>query len=211
MIFQTDVITRDVRVCIDMNRSGDALFEEGDLDTLSLDEIIRSKIEDGVRIVHMQAQNYMLSGGYNFGDAVYWGDMESGWVLLPDDFMRLVVFEMSDWAQAVYQAISTDDPLYERQRSRVKAIRGTAERPVCAIGIRPEGRVLEFYSCRSEDATVRRAVYLPYPKVDECGGIDISERCYRAVVYAVAGLVLVAIGEAERGNALSEMAQGMLK
>ena len=211
MIYQLDKIMQDVRICLDQNMTSDALLESGDIDTLALDDIIRSKILEAVQRVHMDAPNYLLEGGHNFGDAVYWRELESGWVLLPQDFMRLVVFEMDDWEQAVYQAISTDDPEYEKQRSRFKGIRGTAQRPVCAIAIRPEGRVLEFYSCKSKDAQVSRAMYIPYPKIDEGNGVDICERCYNSVVYTAAGLTLLTCGEVEKGNAVSELAQTFLK
>ena len=202
---------QDVRICLDQNMESDALIESGDIDTLALDEIIKSKILEAIQRVHMHAPNYLLEGGHNFGDAVYWRELESGWVLLPPDFMRLVVFEMDDWEQAVYQAISTDDPEYEKQRSRFKGIRGTAQRPVCAIAIRPEGRVLEFYSCKSKNAQVSRAMYIPYPKIDEDNGVDICERCYNAVVYTAAGLTLLTCGETEKGNSVSELAQTFLK
>lgn len=211
MIYQLDKIMQDVRICLDQNMTSDALLESGDIDTLALDEIIKSKILEAIQRVHRDAPNYLLEGGHNFGDAVYWRELESGWVLLPPDFMRLVVFEMDDWEQAVYQAISTDDPEYEKQRSRFKGIRGTAQRPVCAIAIRPEGRVLEFYSCKSKDAQVSRAMYIPYPKIDEDNGVDISERCYNAVIYTAAGLTLLTCGEVEKGNAVSELAQTFLK
>lgn len=211
MIFQIDKIMQDVRICIDQNMESDALIESGDIDTLALDEIIKSKILEAIQRVHMDAPNYLLEGGHNFGDAVYWRELESGWVLLPPDFMRLVVFEMDDWEQAVYQAISTDDPEYEKQRGRFKGIRGTAQRPVCAIAIRPEGRVLEFYSCKSKNAQVSRAMYIPYPKIDEDNGVDICERCYNAVVYTAAGLTLLTCGETEKGNSVSELAQTFLK
>lgn len=210
MIYHVDKIMQDVRICLDQNMTSDALLKSGDIDTLSLNDIIRSKILEAVQRVHRDAPNYLLEGGHNFGDAVYWGEKESGWVLLPKDFLRLVVFEMDDWEQAVYQAISTDDPEYEKQRSRFKGIRGTSQRPVCAIGIRPEGRVLEFYSCKSRDAKVSRAIYMPYPNEDEYGGVDISERCYNAVIYTAAGLTLMTCGEMEKGNTVSELAQTFL-
>ena len=210
MIFQIGKIMQDVRICLDQNMASDALIESGDIDTLALDEIIKSKILEAIQRVHRDAPNYLLEGGHNFGDAVYWRELESGWVLLPKDFLRLVVFEMDDWDQAVYQAISTDDPAYEKQHRRFKGIRGTAQRPVCAIGIRPEGRVLEFYSCKSTDAKVSRAIYIPYPKIDEDGGVDISERCYNAVIYTAAGLTLLTCGETEKGNSVSELAQTFL-
>lgn len=211
MIYQIDKIMQDVRVCIDQNTTSGSLVDSGDIDTLSLDEIIKSKILEAVERVHLNAPSYLLEGGHNFGDAIYWRELESGWVLLPQDFLRLVVFEMSDWERAVYTAISTDDPDYEKQRSRFKGVRGTAQKPVCAIAIRPEGKVLEFYSCKSTDAQVSRAMYIPYPEIDEYGGVDISERCYKAVVYTAASLTLITLGEAEKGNMLAEVAKTFLQ
>lgn len=210
MIYQLDKIMQDVRICLDQNMNSEPLIENGDMDTLALDGIIKSKIVEAIQRVHLEAPNYLLEGGHNFGDAVYWRDLESGWVLLPDDFMRLVVFEMDDWEQAVYQAISTDDPEYEKQRSRFKGIRGTAQRPVCAIAIRPEGKVLEFYSCKTTDAKVSRAMYLPYPRIDEDGGVDVCERCYNAVVYMTAGLVLSSLGESDRYQVMIELSKTYL-
>lgn len=206
MIFQTDKIMQDVRACLDDNMKSDALLQTEDIDTLSLDDIIKSKIVEAVRRVHSNAPYYLLENGHNFGDALYWGDMESGFVLLPDDFMRLVVFEMDDWEQPVYVAISPDDPRYSLQHSRFKGIRGTAEKPVCAIVVRPEGKALEFYSCKSENAQVSQAVYMPYPSIDKDGGVDIAERCYDAVVYTAVALTFVTLGEDTRAKTLLDLA-----
>lgn len=197
---------RDVRVCIDENTTSDALVQNQDIDTLSLNDIIKSKIVEAVRRVHSSAPYYLLENGHNFGDALYWCDLESGFVLLPDDFMRLLVFKMDDWEQAVYTAISPDDPLYSQQHSRFKGIRGTAEKPICAIVVRPEGKALEFYSCKSEDAMVSQAVYMPFPSIDKDGGVDIAERCYDAVIYTAAALTLVTLGEDTRAKTLLDLA-----
>ncbi len=209
-VYTLDNITKDVRIALDQNMTSEALTEIGDVDTLALNEIIRSKIVQAVKQVHSVAPIYLLDGGNNFGDAVYWKDNESGWVLLPEDFMRLVVFEMDDWAQAVFAAMSIEDSEYLQQSSRFKGIRGTAQKPVCVISVRPEGRALEFYSCKSKDATVSRAVYMPYPKVDENDGIVICQRCYDAVVYTTAALVLTTYGDVEKGNALTTLAKESL-
>lgn len=193
-------------MCIDQNMVSDALSGIGDVDTLALDDIIESKIVEAVQRVHMEAPYYLLEVGHTFGGTINWGDQESGWILLPDDFMRLVVFEMDDWEQAVYAAISVDDPLYAQQRSRFKGIRGTSQKPVCAIAIRPQGKVLEFYSCKSEEATVSRAVYIPYPEITN-GSIEISEPCYTAVIYMAAGLTLSALGETDKASTMMELSK----
>lgn len=207
MVYTKEEIMRDVRVCLDQNMTSEQLFQEGDIETLALDDIIKSKILEAVERVHGIAPVYLLEEGHSFGDAVYWGDQESGWVLLPQDFMRLIVFEMSDWERSVYEAISTSSAEYALQRQKIKALRGTYQRPVCAIGIRPEGKVLEFYSCKSEEAYVSRAQYMPYPKIDADGGVDISERCYTAVIYTIAALVLTTYGEIEKASSLTELAK----
>ena len=209
-VYPLDKIAEDVRITLDLNKTSDALTEIGDVDTLALNDIIRSKIVEAVKRVHSTAPHYLLDGGYNFGDAVYWMEHESGWVLLPEDFMRFVVFEMDDWARPVFTAINHDDPEYEKQHSRFKGIRGTAQRPVCFISVRSVGRVLEFYSCRSEDAKVSRASYIPYPEIDENDSIEICQRCYDAVVYTAAALVLITFGDTEKSEVLNELAKSTL-
>ena len=209
-VYHLDEIAGDVRIALDQNTTSDVLKEIGDVDTLALNDIIKSKIIEAVKRVHSSAPPYLLDGGHNFGDEVYWQKCESGWVLLPEDFMRFVVFQMSDWKSAVFYPINVNDPEYEKQSSRFKGIRGTTQRPVCAISIRPEGRVLEFYSCKSQDATVSRAVYLPYPKIDKYGAIEICQRCYDAVVYTIAALVLTTFGDVEKSSALNELAKSVL-
>lgn len=202
MIVQLENILRDVRVCIDQNMQSERLILDGDVDTLSLNDIIKSKVLDAVRMVEMTAPVYLLENGHTFVydsendmSSVYWGKDFTGWVLLPDNFMRLIAFEMDDWERPVVEAITPDDNEYKLQRSSIPGVRGNCQRPVCAICVRPEGKVLEFYSCKSEDATVSRAVYLPFPTIDENGGVDLSERCYRSIVYMCAGLALATIGK----------------
>lgn len=209
MIYQVNNIKRDVRIALDEDRTSEALLQDGDSDVLKLDQIIESKIVEAVQRVHQEAPYYLLEAGKNFADrAVYWNTNDtSGWLILPNDFMRLVVYEMSDWERPVYGAISTLDPEYAKQRSRVKGIRGCAERPVVAIGMRPVGKVLEFYASKEADAQITKAVYVPYPVVDEYGGIDISERLYKAVVYTAAALTLISCGESERAKDYLELAK----
>lgn len=71
--------------------------------------------------------------------------------------------------------------------------------------------MLEFYSCKSEEATLSKAVYIPYPSIDSDGGVDISGKCYDAVVYMCAGLAAMTCGEGERANGLIQTANEKLK
>lgn len=205
MIYTVDDILRDVRIAIDENRVSEQLLAELDSETLSLNEVVCSKIEEGVRLTLHEAPLHKIDGGEEFGDAIYWNANLSGWILLPNDFLRLLVFKMSDWERPVYGAITVADPRYALQHSRCKGLRGTPQKPVVALTSRMEGRVLELYSCRSTDANVEQALYLPIPKIDEDNGINIPEECYRSAVYLIGSLALITMGQGERSAILKEL------
>lgn len=210
-MYKIETVSQDVRIAIDENKTSEQLLGDEDIDTLSLNEIVRSKIEEAVRRVETTAPAFLLEEGHTFGDSVFWEDNNSGWTLLPDDFMRLIAFRMNDWERTCYNAISVDDPLYDLQSSRFMGVRGNVQKPVCAVVNRAEGKALEFYSCKSEEAYVKRATYLPYPKIDDEEGIDISERCYTAVVYTTAALVLTAYGANDRAEQLNALAKSIME
>ncbi len=210
MIYQIQDIERDVRIALDENDVNTQLVQMGDVDTLALNDIIRSKIVEAVRRVELAAPAHLLEEGHDFSSGIYWNGDGSGWVLLPDDFMRLIAFRMSDWERTVYEAISVDDPLYAKQSSRYKGIRGNVQKPVCAIVNRAEGKALEFYACKDNTAMIVRAGYLPYPSIDANDGIDISQRCYEAVIYTIAALVAATYGDSEKTTNLNELSKTLI-
>lgn len=214
MEYNVSDLKRDVRVALDLNKTSTALAGLGDVDTLSLDDIIESKIAPAARIVETAAPVYLLDEGEPFGESIGW-DSEpgygSGHVVLPRDFLRLVTFEMSDWSRAVTAVITEDDPLYAQQRSRFPGIRGCPQKPVCAIVNRPIGMVLEFYSCTAgEDVFIRRARYIPMPKVSG-GKIELCEKLKDAVVYYAAYMTALTVGEGDLGAAMLQMSNEVMK
>lgn len=210
MIVQAEEMAKAVRVAIDMNKGDEPLFVEGDTDTLSLDEIIMAKLADAVRLVEMEAPATMLESGHDFGDNIFIGEDGKGFVILPEDFMRLISFRMSDWRRTVFEAISENDSQYALQSSKWKGICGNPEKPVCAIVRRSEGKVLEFYSCNDNTAFVTQATYVPIPKIDIDGGIDVAEDCYRAAVYRAASLALASVGD-QLSTTMLEISKSLLQ
>jgi len=213
MEYNVSDLKKEVRVALDKNMSSATLTSLGDVDTLSIDEIIESKIADAARLVENSAPVYLLDGGYPFATSIGW-DSEpgygSGHIVLPQDWMRLVSFQMSDWNQAVTVAISEDDPLYMQQRSRFPGIRGCPQKPVVALVMRPEGLVLEFYSCTAGDVYVKRARYLPVPKIVS-GKIDLCEKLKPAVVYYAAYLTALSVGSGDLAAALLNISNELMK
>lgn len=209
MIVQAEKMARDVRIAVDMNHESTPLLLEDDIDTISFNDIIYAKLTDAVRMVEMEAPLHLLEQGHQFGENIVWSDGGKGWLILPDDFMRLVVFKMSDWHHSVSEAITQDDPKYSRQWSKWKGICGNPEKPVVAIVNRAEGNVLEFFSCNDDTATVEQAVYIPLPRIDLDGGIDVSEKCYKAAVYRAGALALSSIGD-QLATTMIELSKSLL-
>ena len=96
------------------------LIDTGDIDTLSMNDIIGSKIDDAARYVLLNAPLHLLDVGSNFGDTLYWektAGIGSGYVLLPNDYLRLLVFQMTDWERPVYAVTTPAAPAYNMQYS----------------------------------------------------------------------------------------------
>ena len=204
MVYSVEDIKRDVRIALDQNNSSDALIETGDIDTLTLEEIIESKIEDAARIVSRDIARHLLDGGRSFGESIGWDSSEgygSGFVPLPSDFLRLLSFQMSDWAYPVTSAITEDNPMYPLQHSEFGGVRGNWQKPVVAIVNRSvtidsqekEGLILEFYSCSAGAGTrIKTARYIPMPKIEN-GSITLYGNVRPAVIYYTAYLVALSI------------------
>lgn len=205
---------REIRIMLDQNMTSTPLLESGDIDTLSLEQIIESKIADAARIVETNAPSYLLDSGRSFGYTIDWASRVgygAGSIHLPDDFMRLVTFQMSDWSRAVTIPITEDDPLYARQHSRYPGIRGNPQNPVVAITTQSLGLVLEFFSCSAgSDVYLKRARYIPIPRIED-EGIEICEKLKSAVVAYAAYLTALSTQQSELAANMLNIANELMK
>jgi len=193
MTYDVSDLMAEIRIALDQNMSSTALADLADIDTLSLDELIESKIASAARIVEERAPRELLDGGVRFNTPD--GQLH-GRIALPSDFLRLLTFKMSSWRRAVTMAISEDSPLYMQQFSAYPGVRGSALKPVVAIVQDADGLVLEYFPHVSSDS-VERAQYVPIPVING-GFIDICEKLKPAVVYYAAYLVALATGQTEQ-------------
>ena len=213
MRYTVDRVIGDVRQVLEHGREDGDLLMWGDPDAASLEAVITSHIEDGVRMVHCAAPLHLLDGGVDFSASdVAWDDTErgTGYVLLPRDFMRLVSFRMEGWQRPVSEPLTEGDAAYLAQSSPYLGLRGNPERPVCALVQRPVGLVLEFYSAPGGKAAMTQARYLPLPAIGDDSAVDICEQCYRAVVHQVASLAAAALGAAEQAALLAQQANDLM-
>ena len=217
--YPIESLLREVRISLDENPTSESLKDIGDTETLSLDAIISKNIELAAKIVEVNAPYYMLDGGEGFADkenpqadnSVSWASGEVGigfgTVKLPDNFLRLVSFKMSDWDYSVSEAIPDSDPRYAMQFSRFGGIKGNPQRPVVAVVQRSSGLCLQFFSCRGgEGVSVEIAQYIPIPRIAG-EKIAICERLKPAIVKYAAYLTALTIGYNELAPSLLVMAK----
>lgn len=210
-LYSVDTLQRDVRIALDKNATSEALTSLGDIDTLTIDDIITSKLVAAARIVETIAPAALLDMGEPFTGTIYWPEavgVGSGHIQLPEDFLRLVCFQMSDWKRAVYSAIDYRDPQYQLQSSPFGGLRGNPDRPVVAIVHWSTGLNLEFYSCTvGSGVYVKRARYIPMPRIDSNNQIRLCEKLYEAVVLKAASMVAYTL----RDNDLAVHLEGECK
>ena len=188
----TTIIT-DVKRALDENESASNILS-GDADQLQMDALIRSKIVDAVMYIHKAAPSSMIEGispeEIPTPGQVTGGQDGACTVALPDNFMRLVIFQMSDWKRPVITPISDTDPLYAMQGSDYVGIRGGVKKPVAVLTTNIAGKkILEAYS---SEGTVAKLVYLPIPTIEGESpneSISICTQLYQPVIYHCAGLV----------------------
>lgn len=206
MNFPIGDIQRDVRIALDENMSSSALAGLGDVDTLSLDDIISRSIEGSVQFIERIAPLRVLEDLSRIEGSISWSSqlvgIGSGAIILPKDFSRLVAFQMSDWSMPVSSVVSIDDSRYKKLKCRYAGIGSSPQNPAVVITHQAIGTVLEFYSCSEGDSVhIKRAEYLPIRKASN-GEIYISQNLREAVVYHSAGTVAMIIGHAEESSKL---------
>lgn len=223
MLVAESTIINDVRVAMDENTAITAFTDSDgtviDTDTLEMEEIIKSKIADGVNAVRKAAPLSMLdltrkASGEDW--PVKWIDEDKciGEVDIPEDYLRLVMFKMSDWVHAATTPIAADTALYHQQFSEWKGVRGNPSRPNIAIAAdTATGKdVIQFFSSDSTEATAELTYIKRCNGANEPDGTeyDIEKPIYRAVVLKIASLVAATYTNGDLMNLLNQMAQEAL-
>ncbi len=122
-------------------------------------------------------------------------DDGTGYIILPDDFVRFVALKMNCWKRTVTTAMSENDPRYARQSNPF--IRGSADKPIVVYRSEPGvGKVLEYYSVRNANHAIDRGLYLA-----ACVAEDLDEELVDPLSWLVAETILNTVGEFELAKA----------
>ena len=115
-------------------------------------------------------------------------------VQLPTGFVRLIAFQMSDWALPVTDALYSDNPRYQQQADPI--LMGTTKRPVAFIC--DGGKNLEYYS---STGTIKKA------QAFIVGADNYPEALADVIAWKTAEMVLSVMNDAQA----VQFAQAQLK
>lgn len=208
-----DDLINDVRITLDENvPESSYLFESSD--NLELDDIIRSKLVDAVRLVFEDAPlSHLEPTAYSATSAQETFADGSGLIVLPEDFLRLIGLKLETWSRAVHliQAPSSSFDLMQHN----KYVRGSHIKPVCVFGHNDAGERAIYYYTAGKDAegaydhAISYFHYIPIPVIenDTDGETIAMPTLLRfAVVNYCAGLTLVSRGMVDAGNQFINLA-----
>lgn len=219
--YDVTTLAQKARVVMDKNMTSTALSGLGDVDTLSVNDIIEEAIPRAARLILMIAPLYRIDTTKNGITKAEDGTITSptvtmtkqgdgyvGKMKIPTDFLRLVSIRMSDWKRSG-RAISEEDEEYAEQQSEFAGIRGNVSKPIAALVHGGDGLYLELYSSNSSEATLQQFTYVAMPTVSKEGKIDLPEKLVDAIVYLTASLALESLGAKEQSDELSKTAQAL--
>lgn len=214
MTYTVASIVEEIRVVLDQNMSSTELSELGDVDTLSLDDLIKSKIEDAAQQVILSAPYTLLSdigtsltGSPTIGVSPFRANLT-----LPDDFLRLLCFKFTGWDYPLYEALPPSSPLYLQAHSKYNVC-GTKDRPLVFLCPGSSSKVLEVFCASSTSDTLDGCQYVKKPAITTVSStdqIDLGKRLKRPTVYYAAYLVALAIREADVAEKLLLVCKDML-
>lgn len=215
MNYPIDDIIREVRIVLDLNPTSQELLPHKDKATLPIDTLIRSCIKTGYEWLLTNAPLDKLHQGQSFaGRSVAWDSgvvgVGSGRIALPEDFLRLVAFRMSDWHRPVHQVTRANEMEYPRQSSPFPGIKGNPERPIVTIETEAIGRVLHFHACRGGRAVyIQQALYLPRPQLGQ--ELELGDELYQALIYYTAHLVATSLGNYDFATRALELSKTFIQ
>lgn len=207
-------LVKKVRVVMNENSESKSLLAAEDVETLALDDLIKSKIVAAAREIETRAPMHMVTAQRNSVPQLENFSLKEqdgsyvGVVDVPYYVMRLLAVKMSDWERNA-RLITEEDAAYAQQKSKWTGVRGSTERPVAALVHGESGELqLELYSCKSDKATLERCSYISWPTISE-GKIELCERLVEPIVYMTAALTVLTLGDGNTAAGLQSTAYAL--
>ena len=192
-------LVKEVKVLLDRNQESAGLLAPDDSDTLSQAELIESKIVDAARIILSDAPEDMVEGT-SCTNAVTWTASNGyyvGKMVLPTDMLRILSVKVEDWNRPA-TIISESDDAYKYQNCKY-GVRGNPERPVAAIVHTPNGKSIELYTSKKQDATLA-FIYVQVPSITTEQKISLPSVLKDSILYMAGYLTCISLGDTDTAS-----------
>ena len=193
-------LVKEVKVLLDRNQESAGLLSPSDSDTLSQAELIESKIVDAARIILSDAPEDMVEGT-SCKNAVTWTDSNDGYyvgnIVLPTDILRILSVKADGWNRPA-EIISESDDAYKYQNCKY-GVRGNPERPIAAIVHTANGKSIELYTSKKNDATLA-FIYVQVPSITTEQKISLPSVLKDAILYMAGYLTCISLGDTDTAS-----------
>ena len=199
-------LVKEVKVLLDRNQESAGLLAPDDSDTLSQAELIESKIVDAARIIEEEAPEDMVEGTLCTNE-VTWTDSNGyyvGKMVLPTDMLRILSVKAEDWTRSA-TIISESDDAYKYQNCKF-GIRGNPERPIAAIVHTANGKCIELYTSKKQNATLS-FIYVQVPSITDEQKISLPSVLKDSILYMAGYLACVSLGDTDTASKFIEVAR----
>lgn len=192
-------LVKEVKVLLDRNQESAGLLTPDDTDTLSQAELIESKIVDAARIILSDAPEDVVEGTLCTNE-VTWTDSNGyyvGKMVLPTDMLRILSVKAEDWTRSA-TIISESDDAYKYQNCKF-GIRGNPERPIAAIVHTTNGKSIELYTSKKQNATLA-FIYVQVPSVTTEKKIVLPSTLKDSIIYMAGYLTCISLGDTDTAS-----------
>nr|DAW96248.1 MAG TPA: hypothetical protein [Caudoviricetes sp.] len=190
-------LVKEVKVLLDRNQESAGLLAPSDSDTLSQAELIESKIVDAARIILSDAPEVE---GTSCKNAVTWTDSNGyyvGKMVLPTDMLRILSVKAEGWNRPA-EIISDSDDAYKYQNCKY-GVRGNPERPIAAIVHTDNGKSIELYTSKKQDATLA-FIYVQVPSITTEQKISLPSVLKDSILYMAGYLTCISLGDTDTAS-----------
>ena len=200
-------LVKEVKVLLDRNQESAGLLAPSDSDTLSQAELIESKIVDAARIILSDAPEDMVEGT-SCKNSVTWTDSKNGYyvgtMVLPADMLRILSVKADGWNRPA-EIISESDDAYKYQNCKY-GVRGNPERPIAAIVHTDNGKSIELYTSKKNDATLA-FIYVQVPSITTEQKISLPSVLKDSIIYMAGYLTCISLGDTDTASKFIEVAR----
>jgi len=192
----------------ELTASGDTLIVDVGLeDSKPIDVIIESLLDESAKEVLLKAPIHRLNvSSHSAVASIDPARSYTGYITLPDDYVRLVEFKMEEWERPVVEFHANNSLVAQRQHN--KWLRVKTSKPVAVLSSRVSGGsvipVVEYYSVR-QSHIVSRFLYIKKDVAE-----NLPDWMGDALTWICASKVLTIFGKSEMGKLALENAVGFL-